>query len=199
MTIIIVLLIVVILLLLFYRNVSVKQTKENSIQQINNFHPLKVDSQRVNPQRLFDNITINVFMGFVIKKTAINQIKERLSSDGISFNEYTSDSQKEEKYILFSYKTSDINWSVRLTLKDDILKLVCLDYYDPDCFKVFKYLCQELKDRYGMLFNVTFHEDNDEGTETLCFVDKNNPFHFTEIVYDHSPIIHQNNIYINYF
>lgn len=64
---------------------------------------------------------------------------------------------------------------------------------------VYKSLCQELKDRYGMIFDVKLYRDNNEGTETLCFADKSNPCHFTEIVYDSSPIIHQKNIYINYF
>ena len=191
--------IIVISLMVFSIHLIDKKPKENIAQQPNTLRTKKVFPRDIKTKRLFDNIAVDKFMGFVIKETSSNQIKDKLSSYGISFNEYPSNSQKDEKSILFSYKTCDVKWSVCLTIKGNILQFVSLYYYDPDCFNVYKSLCQELKDRYGMIFDVKLYRDNNEGTETLCFADKSNPCHFTEIVYDSSPIIHQKNIYINYF
>lgn len=88
--------IIVISLLVFFIHLIDKKPKENIAQQPNTLRTKKVFPRDIKTKRLFDNIAVDKFMGFVIKETSSNQIKDKLSSYGISFNEYPSNSQKDE-------------------------------------------------------------------------------------------------------
>lgn len=147
----------------------------------------------------FDNLDIDNFMGFVINESTITQIKEALNTKGISFGEYPSYFDKNSKDIRFTYRIGYVDWTCMLSVKNDVLKSVMLNNYSPDSHNTFRILCRELIDRYGSFYNVRSSQNSREGTETMCFEDKEDAFHFTEVVYDSSPIIGQKNIYINYF
>ena len=144
-------------------------------------------------------LALDNFIGFVPKESTCEQIKSVLTAKGISFNEYPDMFDKGKKKITFSYEAFNIVWSCTLLIENDVLEFVSLNNYSPDSYKSFKAICKELSDRYGSSYNVHKSQDKREGTETMSFADKDDPWRFTEIVYDTSPIIDQKNIYIRYF
>lgn len=144
-------------------------------------------------------IDIDNFMGFVIKETTSTQLKKALTDDGISFKEYPDYFDKNKNSVTFPYRLSDITWNCELQLENNVLKHVVLNVYSPDSHKIYKKICKDLLERYGSIYNVYNRQDNDEGTETLSFANKDNMWKFTEIVYDSSPILGQKNIYIYYY
>jgi len=145
------------------------------------------------------DIDIDNFMGFILKESTSEQIKNTLSANGISFKEYPDFFDKEGKTIRFSYESGNMVWSCSLDIKDDMLRFISIHRYSPDSPIIFKLLCKELSERYGSTHRVSISQDKYEGTETMSFSKNDNDFHFTEIVYDSSPILGQKNIRINYF
>ena len=93
----------------------------------------------------------------------------------------------------------DITWTCELQIENDVLEHVVLNVYSPDSYTIYKKLCNELLQQYGSIYNVSNSQDKQEGTETLCFSNKDNMWKFTEIIYDSSPILGQKNIYIYYY
>ena len=150
-------------------------------------------------KRMFDNMVVANFMGFVIKETTVDQIRTILNANGISFRETISLFGKDEINIVFTYKSGNIDWNCQLTIKNNVLNFITLSNYSPDSYNTFKILCKELTERYGSIYNVTSRQDKQEGTETLCFGDKTSWSRFTEVRYDSSPILGQKNVYISYF
>lgn len=147
----------------------------------------------------FDNLDIENFMGLVLKESSTQQVKETLCAKGISFKEYPNHYEKNENLIVFPYRLGSIDWGCRITIKNDVLSFVQLDIYNPDSYIIFKTLCKELSERYRSICEITNSQDKQEGTETMNFINKNDFFQFTEVVYDSSPILGQKNIRINYF
>ena len=146
-----------------------------------------------------NKVDVEDFMGFVINATTSEQIKSSLTGKGISFREHPDFFEKRKKTISFSYRFSDIDWSCELRTEDDVLSHVVLNVFSPDSEKKYKSLCRELLERYGSTYDVANRIDKSEGTETVCFSNKEDPFTFTEIVYDSSPILGQKSIYIRYY
>lgn len=144
-------------------------------------------------------LALDNFMGFVNKKSTCEQIKEVLTTNGISFRESPDMFDNNKKQITFSYEAFNVIWSCHLSLQNDVLRFVSLNNYSPDSYRTFKTICDELSKRYGPYFNIRQSKDKREGTETLCFEYKDDPWRFTEVVYDSSPILGQKNIYIKYF
>ena len=150
-------------------------------------------------KRIFDNMVVANFMGFVIKRTTADQIRTALNTHGISFRETASFFGKDEIIIAFTYKSGNIDWNCQLSIKNNVLNHITLSNYSPDSYNTFKILCKELTERYGSTYNVTSRYDKQEGTETLCFGDKTDWSRFTEVKYDSSPILGTKNVYISYF
>ena len=148
---------------------------------------------------LFDNLDIVQFLGLVCTESTIEQVKETLCTKGILYKEYPDSFEKNKTVILFSYRLGNNVWDCSLIIKDKVLYYVSLNVYSEDSYNIFKNLCEELSVRYGSICEITTSQDKYEGTETITFTDKIDPFKFTEIRYDSSPIIGQKNVYINFF
>ena len=147
----------------------------------------------------FDNLDIEKFLGLICKESTIEQVKETLCAKGVLYNEYPDPFTKNGKTLLFPYRLGNLDWDCSLKIRDEVLYYVSLNVYCEESYNIFKNLCEELSERYSSICVITASHDKDEGTETMTFTDKFNPFKFTEIRYDSSPIIGQKNVYINYF
>lgn len=151
------------------------------------------------PKRMFDKLDINGFMGFVLKETTSEQVVNTLNAEGSTFGEYPDFSDPNQKSISFTYRAGDIDWSCSMTFKNNILCLASLNNYNPNSYKTFQIICNEMSERFCSLYNIRNSKDRQEGTETMTFEKKDDPCQFTEIVYDSSPILGQKNIYIKYW
>lgn len=146
----------------------------------------------------FDNLFVNEFLGCIPGVSTENQIRVILSNNDISFKEHSSGNKAEKDYI-FSFLLGNINWHCDFMIKEDTLRLITLSYYNPECYKIYRKICEELSERYKGTHDISFYENNSDKTEKMVISDREDRFKFTEIEYDSSPILGQNNIYIRYF
>lgn len=147
----------------------------------------------------FDNLYVNEFLGCKPGVSTENQIRVILSNNNISFKEHSSSGNKTEKDYIFSFLLSNTNWHCDFMIKEDTLRLITLSYYNPECYKTYRKICEELSERYKGTHDISFYENNSDKTEKMVISDREDSFKFTEIEYDSSPILGQNNIYIRYF
>ena len=151
------------------------------------------------PKRFFENLSVENFIGLVINESTTAQIKDELSSKGLSYQEYPVFGHDDECDLTLNYVTSDINWSCRLNTKNNVLQMVVLNIYSPDSYSIYQTLCKEFQQRFSSSYNISQTHDSYEGTIKTCFENKSDPWQFTEVEYDSSPILGQKNVYIRYF
>jgi hypothetical protein len=151
------------------------------------------------PISFFENLSVENFIGLVINESTTAQIKDELSSKGLSYKEYPVFGHDDECDLTLNYVTSDINWSCRLNTKNNVLQMVVLNIYSPDSYSIYQTLCKEFQQRFSSSYNISQTHDSYEGTIKTCFENKSDPWQFTEVEYDSSPILGQKNVYIRYF
>lgn len=181
--------------------VEKQNQSENAIQNMSIENRAHESAPHVNcgvNQKLFNEISMDNFLGFVVKKSNYAEIVSVLQQKGINYHEYPS-TVKECKDIRFSYNAGNISWGCYLILKNNVLCFISLDNYSPNSYNTYQILCKEMSERFASSYNISKSQDRAEGTETTSFISKENTSCFTEIVYDSSPIIEQKNIYIKYF
>lgn len=147
----------------------------------------------------FEDLSVNAFLDCIPNTSTEEQVKESLNKKGIQYKEYPSFGKEDEKDIVLTFATGSIDWNTRLTIKKGKLRLVALAYYNPNCYKTYREICEELSKRYGKTYDIEFSECKSEGTEKMAISDKEDAFSFTEIEYDPSLILGQKNVYIRYF
>lgn len=187
---------------LIYRNSSKEDNGSNESCATPYTPPQKKVMQTpttLSPSRRFDKMVVAKFMGFVIKESTMEQVKDTLRAQGFDFREYNEPNNKNEQSIRFTYNIGNIDWDCCLSFKNNVLHLVSLSNYSPNSYSTFQTLSRELSERYKFIYNLTSHIDKDEGTESICFEDKNEWGRFTEVTFDSSPILGQKNIRITYF
>ena len=74
--------------------------------------------------------TLENFIGLVINESTTAQIKDELSSKGLSYQEHPVWGHDDQCDLTLNYVTSDINWLCRLTTKNNVLKMVVLNIYN---------------------------------------------------------------------
>lgn len=188
-------------LLLYFSNRK-KKVKEGCDKQENreiNVQNEPLATYRKEPQRRFDKLAIDNFLGFVLKVTTFDEIVEVLQQNNVNYSEYPDYSDKDIKKIIFSYELGTIVWNCNLRIEKNILKFISIHNYSPNSYDTYKILCKEMSVRFSSSHNINTSIDKREGTETTSFINKEDVWSFTEIVYDSSPIIGQKNIYIRYF
>lgn len=158
-----------------------------------------LDKKETEPKRRFDDLAIDNFLGFCVKKTTLDEIVSVLKQKTINYNEYPSYSREDEKYIAFLYEAGNIKWDCRLTIRNNKLGFISINNYDSNSYHTYKILCSEMSTRFSATHNISNSQDKMEGTETTCFTSKEDGWCFTEIVYDSSPILDQKNVYIKFF
>lgn len=164
-----------------------------------NFSNEPLDTYKNEPQRQFDKLAINNFLGFAVNVTSFDEIVEVLQQHDVDYSEFPDYSDKDNKEIVFSYETGAIVWSCNLKIKKNKLGFISLHNYSPNSYETYKILCEEMSERFNSSHNINISINKREGTETTTFVNKEDVWSFTEIEYDSSPIIGQKKIYIRYF
>lgn len=156
----------------------------------------KVDTKSA---RLFDNLSVDNYLGLIIKESTIAEIKKALNSEGLSYKEFPVYGCKDEIDIAFQHRIGGINWSCCLTTRNNVLKGVVLNIYSPNSYTIYQSLCKELEERYSASHQISKRQNSHDGTETTCFTSKDDAWQFTEVEFDSSPILGQKNVYIRYF
>ncbi len=163
------------------------------------FDLFKKNRLEENTTRLFENLSVDNFMGLIINESSMVQIKEALNTRGLSYQENSLFGHKDECNLTFKYVAGGVDWLCILTTKNNVLKMVVLNTYSPDSYSIYQKLCKELQERYSTSYNISKNSDSTEGTEKTCFMNKSDCWQFTEVEYDSSPILGQKNVYIRYF
>lgn len=171
-------------------------SRENGVDNFNDISPC---AKKIEPQRQFDRLAMDNFLGFRIKQSTLDEVESVLKNKNISYSVFPDYSKNEDKDIVFSFEIGNINWQCRLTIKDRILRFVSINNYNPNSYQLYKVLCSEMSGRFSSSHDISNSQNQMEGTETTCFTSKEDAWCFTEIVYDSSPILGQENVYIKYF